>query len=295
MPIVRWENIRKEDGKILAEAVFDEDDERAMEVKGKVDRNFIRMASIGAWPPEEISEDPELMEKGQTLPTVTKWKVREASIVTIGSNHNSLVFYDAETGEKIKTTDTINEVIKLKDTQSSSNQNNSSMKGLNKMLNLSDKATEQEVQEAIEGLIQNRDTLKTEVVTLKDKNKALEDKIKGFEDKAKEQQKAEGVALVDAAVKDGRINADAKEHFIKLFDADFESAKSTLNAIPKRSSVSQQIENQDRQNNTELQGLMAKSWDELDKGGKLVMLKDKYPDVYEDKFEQKFGKKPQAD
>lgn len=106
MPIGRWENIRIEGTKILADPVFDEKDPKALEVMGKVNRGFIRMASIGAWPPEETSEAPELKLSGQLLPTVTKWTVREASIVTIGANHNAIVFYDRQTGKQIDLHDT---------------------------------------------------------------------------------------------------------------------------------------------------------------------------------------------
>jgi len=105
MPIGRWENIRIEGTKILADPVFDEKDPTAIEVMGKVNRNFIRMASIGAWPPEEITDDLKFKLPGQTLPTVTKWTVREASIVTVGSNHNAIVFYDRQTGKHIELSD----------------------------------------------------------------------------------------------------------------------------------------------------------------------------------------------
>ncbi len=104
LPIGRWENIRIDGGKILADAVFDEKDERAAEVMRKVDNDFIRMASIGAWPPEEKSDAYSLMLPGQRYPTVTKWTVREASIVTIGANHNALAFYDKNTQEVIDLT-----------------------------------------------------------------------------------------------------------------------------------------------------------------------------------------------
>ena len=79
---------------------------------------------------------------------------------------------------------------------------------------------------------------------------------------------------------------------LKLFETDFEAAKKTLLNIPKRPSVKQEIERQESLNNTELAELSAKSWDELDKGGGLETLRDKYPDVYAEKFERKFGKKP---
>jgi len=107
-----------------------------------------------------------------------------------------------------------------------------------------------------------------------------------------EARQAEAVRLVDEAVKDGRLNADGKAGMLKLFETDFEAAKKTLLNIPKRPSVKQEIERQESLNNTELAELSAKSWDELDKGGGLETLRDKYPDVYAEKFERKFGKKP---
>ncbi len=63
------------------------------------------MASIGAWPPEEKSDAYDLMLPGQTLPTVTRWTVREGSVVTIGANHNALVFYDRESKQIIDLND----------------------------------------------------------------------------------------------------------------------------------------------------------------------------------------------
>lgn len=118
MPIGRWENIRVEGTKILADPVFDEKDPKAIEVMGKVNRGFIRMASIGAWQPEEMSEDPMLKLPGQLLPTVIKWTVREASIVTIGSNHNAIVFYDRETGKHIKLGDIVSAPVRKGETYS---------------------------------------------------------------------------------------------------------------------------------------------------------------------------------
>lgn len=116
MPIGRWENIRIEGTKILADPVFDEKDKTALEVMGKVNRGFIRMASAGSWPPEEISDDPYLKLPGQSLPTVTKWTMREASIVTIGSNHNAIAFYDRTTGKKVDLNDIQTSILREKRT-----------------------------------------------------------------------------------------------------------------------------------------------------------------------------------
>ena len=275
LPIGRWENIRIEDGKILADPVFDMKDPQGSEVAGKVERDFVRMASIGAWPPEEVSEDQFLKLPGQTLPTVTKWKVREASIVTIGANHNSLAFYDAD-GNTIDLTDA-GTVIKLVDT------NNFQNMPFKKILQLADSATQEEQVAAMRVVLSDRDRLKTENVT-------LAGRIDELNTSAKAKQKAESVELVDAAVKDGRMNATAKEGMLKLFDLDFAAAKIALEAIPARQSITGRIETGAAGNNaTELADLQKKDWDTLDKEGKLVLLKDKYIDLYKEKFKIRFA------
>jgi hypothetical protein len=283
MPIGRWENIRIEGGKILADPVFDDQDVTGREVKGKIDRDFIRMASIGAWPPEEVSEEQVLKLEGQRGPTVTKWTVREASIVTIGSNHNALAFWDRHTNKLIDLSNRDN-ILKLFD-QPIINHKNSKMKELAKILNLADTASESEVAAAIRQIMSDRDRLKSENTTLSDRIDAL-NKAK------KDEQKAEAAALVDAAIKDGRLDAKAKDSYLKLFDNDFDSAKAVIDALPKRKSVTAQLEAGAEQNATELADLQKKSWAELDKAGKLVTLRDKYPDLYKQKFTERFGVEP---
>lgn len=278
-PIGRWENIRVEDGKILADPVFDLSDERGAEIARKVEEDFIRMASIGAWPPAELSDDSALMWPGQSGPTVTRWVAREASIVTIGGNHNALAFYDRE-GNKIDMTDT-SAVIQLVDNHNSSIK----MKLLTQMLQLSDAATESEVANAMRTIISDRDRLKTENVT-------LTGRIDELNSAAKAAKSAEAIALIDAAVKDGRINAQAKESFVKMFDNDFDAAKTALENIPARGSVTTHIRQSQESNAVELADLQKKDWNDLDKEGRLVTLKDKYPDLYKEKFKARFGTEP---
>lgn len=285
MPIGRWENIRVENGKILADPVFDEQDPVGREVKRKVEGDFVRMASIGAWPPEEVSDAIELKLPGQQRPTVTRWTVREASIVTIGGNHNALAFYDRQSGQLIDISDNSN-VIKLFDKMN--NQSNKSMKILAGILNLADTATENDVASAIRLVMSDRDRLKTE-------NTTLQQRIDELNNAARQARTEEAVSLVDQAIKDGRLDAKAKESYLKLFDTDFDNAKATLEAIPKRASVAGQIDSAAGQSATEMADLKGKSWEELDKAGKLVTLRDKYPDLYAEKFEVRFGCKPKKD
>ena len=85
----------------VVDVVFDEEDEKGRTIAGKVERDFLRMASIGTWPPEEISDDPALKLPGQTGPTATRWTMREVSVCPIGSNHNALAMYDRATNKRI--------------------------------------------------------------------------------------------------------------------------------------------------------------------------------------------------
>lgn len=281
LPIGRWENIRVEGGKILADAVFDEGDPRAAEVKRKVENDFIRMASIGAWPPEEKSDAYDLMLPGQILPTVTRWTVREGSVVTIGANHNALVFYDRESKQIIDLNDKSN-LIRLID--SNNPKKTIKMSVLTGVLNLQDSANESEIVTAVQAIIKNHDRLKNE-------NETLTAAIDKMNKEKKESQKQEAVSLTDAAIKDGRYDAKGRENLLSLFDKDFEGTKSMLAAIPPRASVTGQI-NSGKSSGVTLGNWKDKSWDELDKAGKLVELKDTAPDVYKTKFKERFGIEP---
>lgn len=281
LPIGRWENIRTEGGRILADAVFDEKDPRASEVARKVADGFIRMASIGAWPPEEKSDAFDLMLPGQTLPTVTRWTVREASIVTIGANHNALVFYDRESKGPIDLSDT-DRIVRLMDGSNNQSKQYQKMSVLTGILNLSDSAGQDEITVAVQEIIKDRDRVKAE-------NATLTDAIDRQNREKAEARKADAVRLTDEAIRDGRIDAKGRDGMLSLFDKDFDSAKAMLDAIPRRRSVSGQLSGD---NGPALGDLKAKSWDELDRAGKLLELKDKAPEIYKEKFKERFGVEP---
>ena len=279
LPIGRWENIRVDGVRILADPVFDMDDEVAREVAGKVERGFLKMASVGLRVVER-SEDATLMLPGQKLPTITKWQLREVSIVGIGANHNAIRLYD-ENDKQLSD----DEILKLFDNVKPILKTENMNKELLTLLNLEDTATDEQLHDAVKNIVDRNETLEAE-------NKTLADEKAEREKADKEARDAEAVRLVDEAVKDGRLNAEGKADFLKFFETDFETAKKMLTNIPKRPSVKKEIERQEQQNTGELADLNAKSWDELDKGGKLQTLRDEYPDIYAEKFKAKFGKDP---
>ena len=197
------------------------------------------------------------------LPTVTRWTVREGSVVTIGANHNALVFYDRESKQIIDLNDKGN-LIRLID-HSNNPKKQLKMSVLTGVLKLQDSASEAEIVTAIQGIIANADRLEKE-------NKTLAAAVDKMNEAKKESQKREAISL-------------------NLFDKDFEGTKAMLAAIPCRANVAGQI-NTDKGSGVTLGDWKDKSWNELDKAGKLVELKDAAPDLYKSKFKERFGIEP---
>ena len=81
----RWENIRKDGKRLLADAVFDDSTPIGAQVKNQVEKGFLKSASIGV----------AIIEKETIngVETVTKSELTEISIVDIPSNSNALKLY----------------------------------------------------------------------------------------------------------------------------------------------------------------------------------------------------------
>lgn len=88
-PIGQWENLRIEGGQLKAEFVPDNEDEFAAKIAGKVDRGMLKGASVGI-NIITLSEDPDVMLRGQKYPTVIEWEPFEASVVDIPSSQGAL-------------------------------------------------------------------------------------------------------------------------------------------------------------------------------------------------------------
>lgn len=282
LPIGRWDNVRVEDGKLLADAVFDENDEFASKIGDKVENGFLKMASVGVRI-MVLSSDPKDLKPGQTRETPTKCKLKEASIVDIGGLDNalSLAFYDAD--DKLIELSDKPENLPIKLLSNENNQQTETMIDLKKtvgLLKLTDKANDEEISAEVQKLQDSEAKLKSE-------NDTLTLKLKSLEDKQANENKAEAIALVDAAVKEGRLDAAGKESFLKLFESDHATAKVTLAAIPKRTSIKEEIK--DEKNLSDAEKLSKLSWEELDKQGKLETLKAANLDSFKAKFKEKFG------
>lgn len=211
-------DIKLEGDEITAEPVFDEATELSQQCKKQFEFGSLNMASVGV-DIIETSDDPKLIKEGQRYPTITKWKLTEVSLVDIGANDDAIVLkMDGKTINLGKDGENPLPVL-------NNNQNNTTMNELkNVALQL--------------GLPENSD-LATVLSKIKEiqlaaqKSEELETKLKTMETNAI-------TVAVDAAVKERRLDASQKDHFINLGKKlGLEDLKTTLNAMtpaPKPSS-----------------------------------------------------------
>lgn len=146
MPIGHWENIRIENGKIIADPVFDEGDPVAKDVKRKWENGDINAASMGV-DVITLSESPEHLKPGQRRPTILEYDPYEASMTPLPNNEECLtlrlggIMLSAGAGE-----DVVEKLLpKIKPVHK--------MKKIALKLGLAEEATEEQIAEKIDGLL----------------------------------------------------------------------------------------------------------------------------------------------
>lgn len=121
----------------------------------------------------------------------------------------------------------------------------------------------------------------------------LQGKLAAADQEREEREENERKALLDAAEADGRITAQMRPTFANILKASMTDGKAALDALkPRRSVMRDIITPAGGGEPTPLQG---KSWDELDRSGKLAELKAEAPEVYKAKFKERFGVEPKLD
>jgi len=253
----RWENWRIEGTKLLADPVFDEGDEDAKKVMGKVDRNFLKGASPWIIPLEaELREIPGL----GYLAVVTKSELMEASIVSVPSNALSLRLSSRE-GKVLET----NEDIKLAIAQITINKNQP--EEMNKTTLTAEAAAVLAVTPDAEG-----QALSAAIMKLSAEKKTAEDALKA-------RISAEAKALVEGAITEGRLTADKKDSFIKLAESDFAQAKDLISAMPPKTTLSSQVNNKEKKSDEDRQGWDYMKWAKEDPKG-LTKLSAEKPEEF---------------
>lgn len=265
LPIGTWENVREDGERLLADAKFDEGDTFAQEVCRKVDEGILRCCSIG-FDILGIDESEELKIPGQVGPTVTKAELLECSICAIGANRNAMRL-SVEPGMPSPTVK-VGGRMTLTMVQGEKQQfinplNSSSM-------------TEQE---------QNQmNQLQTQVQQLTETNQTLTQERDEARTALQRVREAEVEALLTAAVSDGRISEAERPQWKELLNVAPENAKAALAKLNTRTSLAQMLESQ--KGKGEFAG---KSWQELDRAGKLAAYKAADPEGFKNLYRETFG------
>ncbi|MEP7317121.1 MAG: hypothetical protein ABI921_00210 [Panacibacter sp.] len=91
--LLRWDEIRIEDGKITGKPVINMSHPRAQQTVDEINNGFLNASAIGHIIVIEVSNEEKYKLSGQTGFTVTKWFPRECSISDMGDNYNAVCLY----------------------------------------------------------------------------------------------------------------------------------------------------------------------------------------------------------
>ena len=275
--IGRWLNLRANGSLLLAEPEFDTDDPDAAKIKGKVERGYLKGASIALRP---INAEYRLNSDTQEQDVyVTEWEMMEVSITAIPSNPGALKLNVYDDNNHLLDNDKvpfhIENIIRLS-VVSKENQ------PIIKKVTMSEIKLTAEALVAL-GIKEDADgaAISAAVVALKAKEAQLATDLSAEKQKAADALKLQAENLVDLAVKAGKIPADKKDSFVKLALADFETTKATLEGIPEKQSLAAQMQGVAGGNNIpkERENWTLLQWMKNDMPG-LNKLKEESPEVY---------------
>jgi hypothetical protein len=233
LPIGKWVNLRRDGKKLVADLEFDEDDAFAVALMKKVDKGIINMVSAGLRA-ITTSDDPSVLVKGQTRPTVVQSALMEVSLVDIGANRNALRLQD-EFGDEINLSDRANNhMLPLLRDIHNKNNDMKFQEQIAQVLKLQADAPEADILAAVQGLVNNSvqlSSMQGEIARLNDENKAIKEQLNVYreaEQAADEQKRAN---LVDQAIADKKITASEREDYLALAAADFDRTKKILDGM----------------------------------------------------------------
>ncbi len=228
----KWENVKVDKDLLLGEPLFDVDDEDALKVSGKVERNFIIACSMG------ITFNPEDFKIIDNELILEKCELYECSIVAVPSNANAIRLY-AQSGELLKDDEVKQLCLSLqpKDLENQKLQfNQENMKKI--LLSLAslmalnfDKATPEVDVEAVEAA----------VLKLSNENTAMKAKLLALETEKETAQETAITEMVTLAITEGRIPATKKDDFVNLAKSNFDLAKTTIEMFPVKKSLAADV------------------------------------------------------
>ena len=116
---------------------------------------------------------------------------------------------------------------------------------------------------------------------------ALAQAVEGYKKKLQDVEDKEIVAIIDKAVAERRITAEQKDAFMALMKTDRENTEKLLASMKAR--PFRRIADELRDETGSPANLAGKSWDELDKAGKLSELHNADFETFKAMYKEKFG------
>ncbi len=221
-----WTAIKKENGLLTAVPNFDEEDEKAAEISGKVKRGFIKACSMGV----RLERKNLKIVNGELV--LTKCELTECSIVAVPSNAKAIRLYSSEDTSNALSTEEVKELCMSVNKSTP----NTIIKDTNMKIKLTTAAAAALELQAGQAQIESEE-LSQLIVNLHAQKKAAELQLQEIKNEKEAAKLAAINAKVDEAVKAGKISAQKKEEFVNLGIANEEILNTTLAAIPNKRSL----------------------------------------------------------
>jgi HK97 family phage prohead protease len=225
MPIGKWENLRIEGSKLLAEAVFDMEDEEAKKIAGKVERGFLSGVSAGI----RIIR----MEESDNETLASKWELLEASVVNVPSNANAVKLY-ADNGTELSAGEITNLYINSNSKKMEEKEKNEQAAKIAEL-----EKTNAELQSQLAATqAASKETEEKEKTEQAAKVAELEKANAELQAQLAAAHTAEINTYLSVAEKIGKITTVEKAGFAELAATNFESVKKVIDARPEKPGVS---------------------------------------------------------
>lgn len=257
-PIGKWENIRIEGDKLLADAVFDEGDALAQAYKRKVESGLLKACSIGFYA-KKFSSDVADIKPGQRFETIVEAELIECSLCSVGSNENAMVLMNAE-GERLEMNERGFVALGMRLIEGNNNKIANSMS------------------EELTQLKADLQAKEDELVELRAFKQAQEQAEKERLEKSRKE-------LIENAINERKINATVKQVWLRLAEVDFETTKLALADMPSIDSIHPKGEGKQFE---------SKTFSQLSDAEKVELKRkdfDKFKELYKEEFGVEYIKK----
>ncbi len=226
--IGNWVGVNISKGTLTATPVFDIEDEHANTIGGKVERGFIRGCSMGI-----IFDPDDLVNDGDKI-ILTKCELVECSIVAVPSNKKSIRLYKKE-GELYESSEIKSLCLSIKSETHKEEQID--MKKI--ILSVPTLMALGITSATNDGVDQAE--LESKILALNTENTSLKTANETMKNALETEQLSKANTLIDEADKQGKFtDPKHKEAMLNLAKADFNLAKSTLDVLPAKTSLSNQ-------------------------------------------------------